>query len=114
VNNLQRDVRDNQLFRFDDAAATKLQENGFVILPAEYAANRFDKAYEALRMNETPILVTTDSTYHLFHIFFDQILKNIEVREFIPMFRAMLPELAFSPASLYEALDGNLKEAALK
>jgi len=63
-------------------------------------------------MNETPILVTTDSTYHLFHIFFDQILKNIEVREFIPMFRAMLPELAFSLASLYEALDGDLKEAA--
>jgi hypothetical protein len=112
VNNLDRDIRGNAQFGWSAAAEAALQANGMVALPATYPNRRFDAVYSLLKGAEMPILVTTDSTLHLYHIFFDQILKNVEVREFIPMLRALLSELARSLAARYEALQGDLKEAA--
>ena len=66
----------------------------------------------SLKEGQRPILVTTDSTLHLYHIFFDQILKNLELTEIIPIFRVMLPEVARTMAGMYVALNGDLKEAA--
>jgi len=103
---------DNDQFDWTAAAEAKLQANGMVALPGNYPSKRFDQVYSLLKNLEMPILVTTDSTLHLYHIFFDQILKNVEVREFIPILRALLPELARAMASVYEALQGDLKEAA--
>ncbi len=110
--NLERDVASNRLFDWNDAARSRLQANGLVALPGKQKIQRFDEAYSMLKDDEMPILVTTDSTLHLFHIFFDQLLKNVEVRYFVPMFRALLHELALTLASIYEPMDGDLKEAA--
>ncbi|MBI5536298.1 MAG: DUF3160 domain-containing protein [Deltaproteobacteria bacterium] len=112
VANLQEAVSANGLFAWDDAAEAKLSSRGLVALSGGNTIDRFDTAYQLLKSKDLPILVTTDSTLHLYHVFFDQLLGSIESTHFVPMFRAMLPQVQLKLASMYVALDGDLKEAA--
>jgi hypothetical protein len=73
------------------AAQAKLKANGFVVipLPALRDKNRrpvpkddITKPYEGLKIAGVPIFVTTDTLLHLYHVQFDETLKDIEEREF--------------------------------
>jgi hypothetical protein len=112
VLNLERDIQNNALFAWTGEAEARLLDHGLVMVAGSSNQRHFDAAYNQLQAYEIPILVTTDSTLHLYHIFFDQLLKNIELESIIPMFDAMLPALADTLASMYVALEGDAKEAA--
>jgi len=47
------------------------------------------KTYEMIRKAEIPVYVTSDSVLHLYHIHFDETLKRIEQKEFIPKLSAL-------------------------
>ena len=42
------------------------------------------QAYKTIKENDLPVFVTTDSLLHLYHIQFDETLKQIEQKEFYP------------------------------
>ena len=72
-------------------ALAKLKANGFVVtaLPAlrdkknkPVPKDDITKPYEGLAMAGVPIFVTTDTLLHLYHVQFDETLKDIEEREF--------------------------------
>lgn len=100
-----------QYFANIDSASPLLRENGFAVLPSS-TGEYFLPWYYRLRSLEIPIFVTTDTLLHLYHVQFDDTLKEIEEREFygglISMTRALLAEAQLQAAS-YE---GDLAEAA--
>lgn len=90
------------------------------ILPLAILNNdRFSNAYLDLsyslgQLDSMPLLITSDSMLHLYHLFFDQLLKNIEVNSFINELGLISQALVRGSALQQERYDGNLKEAAFR
>lgn len=114
IENLDRDLRNNPEFEFGEAAQAMLLEYGLVLLPATRPIDRFEDAYATLQAAERPTLITVDSVLHFSHLFFVQVLKNVEVNALSPMLHALLPELGRTLASIYKSQEGELKQAALR
>ena len=68
--------------KVDDDFKQLLMKNGFAC--ANWAGDDFVKAYERFREMEVPVYVTSDSVLHLYHIQFDETLKHVEQKDFIP------------------------------
>ena len=74
--------------------APLITQNGFAIIEYEFQppdANRDDivKPYEYLRQMDVPLFVTADTLLHLYHIQFDETLKDIEESQFLPDIQAL-------------------------
>ncbi len=91
-----------------------LLADGVAALPASPTTDRFEVAYEYLKdaLGGNHILVTSDSVLHLYHLFFDQLLKNAEVRYFIADVAAMMQAMVEASGAQATALAGPLAEAA--
>ena len=97
--------------------APLLEQNGFAVIEHDFGwfdPNRDDivKPYEYLREREVPLFVTADTLLHLYHIQFDETLKEIEEREFIIDIRDLTTALLDDALGLHEQYTGDLKEAA--
>ena len=60
-----------------EAARALLAKNGFVVV-AGPGRDLFGRAYDELKYSKVPIVVTSDSVLHLYHVVFDNALKEIE------------------------------------
>jgi len=77
--NLEK-VSRNLGFKADEAL---IKKNGFMVVPYPYGrTDDIVKPYEDLKEAEIPIFVTADTLLHLYHVQFDESLKDIEEREF--------------------------------
>ena len=97
--------------------ATLLEQNGFAVVEHDFGQfdpNRDDivKPYEYLRSREVPIFVTADTLLHLYHIQFDETLKDIEEREFCGDINDLTVSLLADAMTSHENYTGDLKEAA--
>ncbi|MBL7143990.1 MAG: DUF3160 domain-containing protein, partial [Phycisphaerae bacterium] len=97
--------------------APLLEQNGFAVIEHDFGwfdPNRDDivKPYEYLRDRDVPLFITADTLLHLYHIQFDETLKEIEEREFIIDIRDLTTALLDDALSLHEQYTDNLKEAA--
>ena len=54
-------------------------KNGFVVTPSYY--DEMSELYEACKESNQPIFVTTDSILHTSHIFFDYVLRILEIEK---------------------------------
>ena len=100
-----------------DSASDLIRQNGFAIgyfsLPFPWLeADNIVSYYEYLLGSDIPLFVTTDTFLHLYHLQFDETLKGIEEREFIPDINNLTLALLNDALQQYEQLDGDLKEAA--
>ena len=61
-----------------------LESNGFVVIENPYNPEEEDitSTYATLKEENVPIFITTDSLLHLYHIQFDETLRQIEEKEF--------------------------------
>ncbi len=108
VSNL-RDVESRYLRKFEHK--TLLQENGFVVVDAG-AVDDISAPYRQILEEGIPIYVTADTPLHLFHIQFDETLKEIEENVFYPDILAVTRLLLKTSEEDYKTLKGDLKEAA--
>jgi len=97
--------------------APLLEQNGFAIIeydPGSFDPNRDDivKPYEYLSKRDVPLFVTVDTLLHLYHIQFDETLKDIEEREFVRDINDLTTVLLDDALAQYEEYSGELKEAA--
>jgi hypothetical protein len=110
--NYQRDIVER--FRKDLSQDQKevLLKNGVVIiLGNEY--DRFENAFSTLSGEDVPVFITSDSTLHLYHIEFNEILKNLEIKKLSPMLSSFLDSLIKETTGQYNGLkDSELKELA--
>ncbi len=66
----------------DEEALERLARNGFVVTIPRSRDTQFEDVYSRLKRNEVPVFVTSDTILHLYHILFDNLLKEIEEKEF--------------------------------
>ncbi len=65
-------------------ASTLLEKNGFSVIknPFNPEEEYITQPYKTLKDRDIPIFITSDSLLHLYHIQFDETLRQIEEREF--------------------------------
>jgi len=95
-------------FTFGDAQSALLAQNGFVVVPAGWL--EFFQLYESTRYEEIPVFVTTDSVYHVYHLLFDKMLRDLEREYFEPDVRALTAACLQSAQDLYGELRGTQLE----
>lgn len=95
-------------FTFSDAQSALLAQNGFVVTPGEWL--EFFQVYEATRYGEIPVFVTTDSVYHVYHLLFDKMLRDLEREHFAADIRALTAACLQSA----QALQAELRDTELE
>ncbi|NMG83464.1 MAG: DUF3160 domain-containing protein [Methanosarcinales archaeon] len=97
-----------------DDALSLLEKNGFVVIDNPFDQKEEDivQPYKTLADSEIPIFVTTDSLLHLYHIQFDETLRQIEEREFYDLVWELSEQLLNDSMESYKNSDGDLKEAS--
>lgn len=88
-----------------------LKRNGFVIVETD-AIDNILTPYEILRKQDIPIYITADTPLHLFHIQFDETLKEIEEKIFYKDLVLLTKEMLKVSIRDYKSLKGDLKEAS--
>jgi len=91
-------------FVLNDAQSALLAQNGFVVTPDDWL--EFFQVYENARYSETPVFVTTDSVYHIYHLLFDKMLRDLEREHFEPDIRALTAACLQSAQALYTESQG--------
>ncbi len=66
------------------ADEASLKANGFVVLPGAVANEDIVAPYKDIAARQVPVVITSDTLLHLYHIQFDETLREIEEREFYP------------------------------
>lgn len=102
-----------------DQAKDLICQNGFVVIEHDigwYDPCREDiaKPYEYLRDEGIPMFVTADTVLHLYHVQFDETLKEIEERQFYDDILMLTDTLLNNALQIHDQLEGNLKEAATR
>jgi hypothetical protein len=73
---------------------TGLSSNGFIVQPPSPGQYReFYQVYESLRYNDLPVFVTTDSVYHVYHLIFDKMLRDLEREYFTATLKSLTATL---------------------
>ena len=113
--NYQRDLVRKFRVDLNEKQKQQLLENGIVIISGQ--EEKFEQAYKKLsdvsdRYREgVPVFVTTDSIMHLFHIEFNELLKNVEINKLTPMLDEFLEKTVDESIAQYNGLDDEeLKE----
>jgi hypothetical protein len=88
-----------------DAQRALLEQNGFVVTPSDEWIEFF-LLYENVRYAEIPVFVTTDSVYHVYHLIFDKMLRDLERDYFEPDIRALTAACLQAAQSRYADLQG--------
>lgn len=93
--------------------------NGFAIIErnlgwADPNGDDMVDAYELLENEQIPFFVTLDTFLHLYHIQFDETLREIEEREFVSDLNDLTDALLDAAQTHYDSLRGDLQEAAYR
>ena len=98
----------------DNDAVRLLETNGFVVIRNPFNPEEEDITvpYNILKEQEIPVFITSDSLLHLYHIQFDETLRQIEEREFYETIWEIGVELLNDSVEDYHANSGDVKEAA--
>ncbi len=109
------------LFRLNTDQKELLGRNGFTVIPY-LGCDDIVKPYKDLKElnedlkergeSEIGIFVTSDTLLHLYHILFNETLKEIEEWELFYDVKAMSRAMMETSLAQYQALSGELKEAA--
>lgn len=97
-----------------DTQVSALLTNGFIVVPPASDPNKmfmeFYQAYESYRYSEIPVFITTDSIYHVYHLVFDKMLRDLETNSFIPMLNELTEIMVTASLDQYTQLKGTALE----
>lgn len=102
--------------QFTAAQRQVLSQNGFVVLPPKPSEYReFYQLYEAGRYDMRPVFITTESIYHVYHLLFDKMLRDLERDSFISILNSLTSTMLDASYKQYEVLKGtSLEDPALR
>jgi len=105
------DISNIRQFHLSPAASELLRKNGFVVSPAYY--KEISDIYLECKDTNQPIFITTDAVLHTGHIFFDYLLRILEVEKLYDSAVELTGRmLELSVEQFREAHTENIKEAA--
>jgi hypothetical protein len=94
-----------------DAQRTLLAQNGFVVAaPVPGQFREFYQVYESGRYGEMPVFITTDSVYHIYHLLFDKMLRDLETEHFILDLKSLTSVMLTTSYQQYQSLMGTTLE----
>ena len=109
-------VQGMDLVELTDAQRALLAQNGFAVttpVPGEY--REFYQIYEQNRYMEVPVFITTDSLYHVYHLLFDKMLRDLETDYFIADIKSLTTTMLAASSAQYQSLRGTtLEDPALR
>ncbi|MHC4540522.1 MAG: DUF3160 domain-containing protein [Planctomycetota bacterium] len=118
VNNIVNTSKISQVMDFGSVSSL-IRQNGFAIVELEPFSplgslrnGDLVSIYEPLAWHGLLPFVTSDTLLYLYHIQFDEILKDIEERQFVPDINSLTGALLDDALRQYGQLHGDLKEAA--
>ena len=90
-----------------------LEKNGFVVInnPFNPEEEYIGRVYKTLKNREIPIFITSDSLLHLYHIQFNETLRQIEEKKFYDDIWEISKKLLEDSIEEYRGANGDLKEA---
>ncbi len=98
-------------FILSEPQTTLMAQNGFVASPADWL--EFFELYQDAEDEDLPVFVTTDSVYHVYHLLFDKMLRDLEREHFEPDIHVLTAACRQSAHALYDDLLGTeLEEPA--
>jgi hypothetical protein len=102
------------MVELSDAQLALLRQNGFVVAaPAPGQFREFYQIYEGGRYNDMPMFVTTDSVYHVYHLLFDKMLRDLETQYFMTGLKSLTSAMLAASYQQYQSLGGSsLQEPA--
>lgn len=97
-----------------DQVKDLISQNGFVIIEYDFGWDSEDivSPYRYLRYDNITLFVTSDTLLHLYHVQFDETLKEVEEQHFYDDILKLTDTLLNDALQLYDRLEGDLKEAA--
>ncbi|MGD0610809.1 MAG: DUF3160 domain-containing protein [Anaerolineales bacterium] len=111
----------NQVQGFDLVSLTAAQrsllaKNGFAIAtPVADQYREFYQIYESNRYEQVPVFVTTDSVYHIYHLIFDKMLRDLETGSFIATLKTLTSSMLGASYQQYQKVRGTaLEDPALR
>ncbi|MCX6033718.1 MAG: DUF3160 domain-containing protein [Chloroflexi bacterium] len=109
-------VGNMDMVELSDAQRTLLAQNGFVVAaPVAGQYREFYQVYETSRYSEMPMFVTTDSVYHVYHLLFDKMLRDLETQYFITGLKSLSSTMLAATTVQFQSLNGtSLEEPALR
>jgi len=110
---------DNENLALSAAQQQALLTNGFVVTPPSSDPSEiyseFYQVYESNRYGSLPVFITTDSIFHVYHLIFDKMLRDLEKTSFIPILKELTTAMLDSSIQQYDSLKGtDLEQAALR
>jgi hypothetical protein len=109
-------VQGLDLVKLTNAQRALLAQNGFAVttpVPGQY--REFYQIYEQNRYDEIPVFITTDSIYHVYHLIFDKMLRDLETGYFITDIKALTTSMLAATTAQYQSLKGTtLGDPALR
>lgn len=110
---------DDQNLTLSAAQQQAILANGFAVLPPSNEQgskySEFYQLYEYSRYASLPVFVTTDSVFHVYHLIFDKMLRDLEKTSFIPILNELTTAMLDSSMKQYDSLKGtDLEQAALR
>ena len=104
----------NRAIRLSEDAKSVLEKNGFVVIsnPFKQTEEDITEPYKTQKEREIPLFITSDSLLHLYHIQFDETLRQIEEREFYGLIWQISKELLNESIADYNNYNGDRKEAS--
>ena len=99
-----------------DAQRSILAQNGFVVLAPEPGRfQEFYQVYESGRYGQRPVFITSDSIYHVYHLIFDKMLRDLEGDSLIATLRTLTSTMLRASYQQYSELKGPaLEDPALR
>jgi hypothetical protein len=99
-------------FSLTPQQTTVLRTNGFVVIPWGY--NQFYEVYKNCKENNVPMIVTTDSVLHTYHILYDYTLRILETQHFSQDLLGLTRTMADTSLTYYQQTgdDAALKNTA--
>ncbi len=99
---------------FTPGQSQLLSQNGFVVsppVPGEY--REFYQIYESFRYQDQPLCITTDSVFHIYHLIFDKMLRDLETAHFITTLESLTSAMQTASQEQLQQLQGtSLEEPA--
>jgi hypothetical protein len=96
---------------FTPAQSQLLSQNGFVVappVPGEY--REFYQIYESFRYHDQPLFITTDSVFHVYHLIFDKMLRDLETAYFINTLESLTSAMQTASQEQFQQLQGTALE----
>jgi len=104
-------VQDMAALELTDAQRSLLAQNGFVVAaPVAGQYREFYQIYEDGRYMDMPMFITTDSVYHIYHLLFDKMLRDLETAHFIVDLKSLTSAMLTATYQQYQTLLGTTLE----